>query len=309
MPLNSRELSRRLRQLRKSLKGFPKDPTVEEVHDLRTGARRVEYILEALELDSKGNEKRVLDHLRSIRALGGKVRDRDVFTSHVVGLGMDEDPDGVIRLLHHLGVQRHRYAAKLHTLVQRDAKELRRRLRRTQHKVESLVQRFAKTTVDLARKPSPDEEAPLHVVSVALRLSKELAAVNHLGPKNLHVYRVEVKRLRSILEMAGEETGEKRKLLEELKRVQDAIGEWHDWVEMSGIAHEVLQHGKNSGVEKKIGTMTHGKYREALRITEQLRQRYLRGTGPGGKSSKRGASKGMTGLSAPVLAATAELVS
>ena len=70
MPLNSRELSRRLRQLRKSLKGFPKNPTVEEVHDLRTRARRVEYILEALELDSAGNEKRVLDHLKSIRALG-----------------------------------------------------------------------------------------------------------------------------------------------------------------------------------------------------------------------------------------------
>jgi CHAD domain-containing protein len=309
MPLNSRELSRRLRQLRKSLKGFPKDPTVEVVHNLRTRARRVEYILEALELDSSGNEKHVLDHLKSIRALGGKVRDRDVFTSYVVRLGMDKDPDCVIRLLHHLGVQRHRYAVKLHTLVQRDAKELRRRLRRSQSKVESLVQRFAKTTADLARQPSPDEEAPLRAVSVALRLSKELAAVTHLGPKNLHAYRIEVKHLRSILEMAGEETGEQRKLIAELKRVQDAIGEWHDWLELSGIAHEVLRHGKNSGVVKEIGTMTHSKYNEALRITEQLRQRYLRGMETGGKGGKRGASRGMTGFSAPVLAATAEMVS
>jgi CHAD domain-containing protein len=306
MPLNSRELSRRLQRLRKSLKDFPKDPTVEEVHDLRTRARRVEYILEALELDSAGNEKKLLDHLKSIRTVGGQVRDRDVFTSYAVKLGTEEDPDCVIRLLHHLGVQRHRYAIKLHALVQRDAKELRRRLRRAQHKVESLVKRFTRTRVDLTRKPSRDEEAPLHAVSVALRLSKELAAVTHLGPRNLHAYRIEVKRLRSVLEMAGEETGEQRKLIEELKRVQDAIGEWHDWVELNDIAHEVLHHGKNCGVVKKIGETARSKYNEALRITEQLRQRYLWGTtrDKAGKSSK----KRRAGLSAPMLAATAEIV-
>src|SRR5579864_493447 len=134
MPLNSRELSRRLQKLRKSLKNFPKDPTVDEVHDLRTRARRVEYILEALELDQARNEKTVLDHLKSIRTRAGEVRDRDVFTSYVVGLGTEEE-SCIIRLLHHLGVQRHRHAFKLHSLLQRDAKELRRRLRRTQPKV------------------------------------------------------------------------------------------------------------------------------------------------------------------------------
>jgi CHAD domain-containing protein len=96
---------------------------------------------------------------------------------------------------------------------------------RSQRKVESLVKRFAATKADLQGKPSSrGEDAPLHAVSVALRLSRELAAVTHLGPKNLHAYRIEVKRLRSVLEMAVEETGEQHQLIAELKRVQDAIG-------------------------------------------------------------------------------------
>ncbi len=307
MPLNSRELSRRLQKLRKSLKNFPHDPTVDEVHDLRTRARRVEYILEALELDQAGNEKTVLDHLKSIRTRAGEVRDRDVFTSYVVGLGTEDEPGCIIRLLQHLGVQRHRHALKLHSLLQRDARELRRRLRRTQRKVESLVKRFAKTKVDLKRQPSPGEEAPLHAVSVALRLSKELAAVTHLGPKNLHSYRIEVKRLRSVLEMAGEETGEQRRLIDELKRVQDAIGEWHDWVALTGIAEEVLRHGKNCGVVKRIRDLADSKYNQALRITEELRQKYLRGTGTREKAGKSASSR-RTKLPLPVLAATSEIV-
>ncbi len=308
MPLNSRELSRRLQKLRKSLKDFPRDPTVDKVHDLRTRARRVEYILEALELDSAANEKKILGHLRSIRTRAGEVRDRDVFTSYIVGLGTDDEPGCIIRLLHHLGVERHRHAIKLHSLVQRDAKELRRRLKRSQHKVESLVQRFAKTKTELNRKQdSRGDNAPLHAVSVAIRLSKELAAVTHLGPKNLHSYRIEVKRLRSVLEMAAEETGEQHQLIEELKRVQDAIGEWHDWVELTNIAQKVLQHRKSCGVVTNIRDTAREKFKEALRITEELRQRYLRGTGAGDKAAKGMPRRG-TKLSTPVLVATSEIV-
>ena len=309
MPLNSRELSRRLQKLRKSLKDFSRDPTVDEVHDLRTRARRVEYILEALELDSAGNEKKILGHLKSIRTRAGEVRDGDVFTSYIVGLGTEDEPGCIIRLLHHLGVERQRHAIKLHSLVQRDKKELRHRLRRSQRKVESLVKRFAKTKVDLKHQhKSHTEDAPLYAVSVALRLSKELAAVTHLGPNNLHSYRIEVKRLRSVLEMADDETGEQHQLIEELKRVQDAIGEWHDWVELTGIAHEVLQHGKKCGVVKKIEETAHKKYKEALRITEELRQRYLRVPGIRHKTGKSTKPRRGTKFSAPVLVATSEIV-
>ncbi len=87
MPLDSRELDQRLQKLRKSLKKFPSDPTADDVHQLRTRARRVESILQALEMDSASNEKKLLSGLKSIRSRAGKVRDRDVLTGYVVGLG------------------------------------------------------------------------------------------------------------------------------------------------------------------------------------------------------------------------------
>ena len=68
MPLDAEELSQRLKKLSNSLQGFPKNPTVDEVHALRTRARRLESVLEALEMDSAGNEKKLLADLKSIRS-------------------------------------------------------------------------------------------------------------------------------------------------------------------------------------------------------------------------------------------------
>jgi CHAD domain-containing protein len=308
MPLNPRELGRRLQKLRKSLKNFPGDPTIDEVHDLRTRARRVEFMLEALELDSTKDEKGILEHLKSIRTRAGKVRDCDVLTSYAVGLGMQDEPGCVIRLVHHLGVERHRQAAKLHSLLQRDGKGLRRRARRARRRVESLAKRFARNKLGLESKRAHGDDAPLHAVSVALRLSRELANVSHLGPKNLHSYRIEVKRLRYILEMAEEETGEQHRLIAELKQVQDKIGEWHDWVELASIAQELLQHRKTCKVLIKIQETRRRRFNEALQITEKLRRRYLRGSELPGDGRKRTAPKSGASLSAPVLVATSEIV-
>ena len=87
MSLDPRQLGSRIQKLRKSLKNFSKNPTVEEVHDLRTRTRRVESILQALDLGSGGNERRILAGLKTLRKRAGKVRDMDVLTSDVIGLG------------------------------------------------------------------------------------------------------------------------------------------------------------------------------------------------------------------------------
>jgi len=308
MALNSRELNRQLQKLRKSLKNFPKQPTVEEVHDLRTRSRRVESILEALEMNS-GNEKKILRHLKSIRRRAGKVRDMDVFTLYIVGLGANEDGSCIVRLVHHLGLERRRHDRKLYSLVQRDAGDLRRRLRRAQLQLRSLVQRFVRSIANLNRKQkAKTEEPPLHAVSVALRLFEELAAVRHLGANNLHSYRIEVKRLRYILEMAEDDAGEQHQFIEELKEVQDAIGEWHDWLELANIAHRVLTHGNGCRAIQKIEQTTRKKFTQALHTTQQMQQRYLAAPGAGrkGKSVTPGAEPR---LPIPALAATSHLVS
>ncbi len=299
MPLDARELDQRLRKLRKSLNGFSKSPTADEVHDLRTRTRRVESILQSLEMDSAANERKLLGELKPIRSRAGKVRDMDVLTSYVVGLGLKDDPDCVVRLVHHLGMERHRHGGKLYSTVRKSAPELDRRLKRTRRRMDSVVDRFVKAKFDLESKGDRQHEKPLHAMSVALRLSKELAAVPRLGPNNLHAYRLEVKRLRYVLEMPDTEGGRSKAFIEALRLVQDSIGEWHDWIELSNIAHEVLQQHRGCEIVRKIEQIAHRKYSAALRITEKMRHRYL--LPPGNKPRQR------RQISGPVLVATSEI--
>jgi CHAD domain-containing protein len=303
--LDARELDRRIQKLRKSLNGFPKDPTVDDVHDLRTRTRRVESILDALSMTS-GNEQKVLANLKLLRKRSGKVRDMDVLTQDVIGVGLKDDPECVVCLTHHLGVQRYRHAGKLKAEADRQSDELRRRLKRTRRKLDATVERFSATRFDLDRKNGDDaDERPLHAMSEALRLSTELAAIPHLGRDNLHPYRIEVKRLRYILEMAGDEDGQQKTFIEELKRVQDLIGEWHDWVALSAIARDVLKKHDGCRLVKKIQDTSERKFGEALRATEEMRRRYLPSS-QGNKSSRRGKQK-RPPLPGPVLVAASKI--
>lgn len=309
MPLNARELDSRVQKLRKSLKSFPQDPTVGDVHDLRTRTRRVESILVALSMTS-GNEQKVLADLKQVRKRAGKVRDMDVLTQDVIGLGLKDDPECVVRLTHHLGIQRHRHAGKLKLEAQRRSDELRWRLKRTRRKLSTAVERFEAINFDLDRKTGDEAaEPPLHAISEALRLSSELSAIPHLRRDNLHPYRIEVKHLRYILEMASGEDKRQKTFIGELKRVQDLIGEWHDWVELSAIAREVLKKHDSCRLVKKIQDTGERKFGEALRATEEMRRRYLNSpqTGkPSGKSARRHMPK-RASLPGPVLVSVAKI--
>jgi hypothetical protein len=80
----------------------------------------------------------------------------------------------------------------------------------------------------------------------------------------------------------------------------------HDWAELTDIAHQVLRHDHGCKTLHKIEAMAHSKYREALRITGQMRQRYLLpARGNVRPKSKR---SGPVPVLAPVLVATSEIV-
>ncbi len=259
-------------------------------------------------MDSSRNQRRILSGLKTIRRRAGKVRDMDVLTMDAVGLGLKDDPDCVVRLTHYLGVQRHRHAVKLYSDVRQQAPEVRQRLKQERRKLHAAVERFAHAKFDLDRKGSDDiDEAPLHALSEALRLSQELSAIPRLGRDNLHAYRLEVKRLRYILELAAGDDGQQKAFIDELKQVQDLIGEWHDWVELSAIANNVLKRHGDCKLIKKIEEITQTKFKEALHAAEEMRKRYLRAPQTKSRSSRRGKTKSGT-LPGPVLVAASEIV-
>lgn len=306
MSLDARQLEKNTRKLRKLLKTLPKDPAVDQVHDLRTRARRVESALHALSLDSSDSEQALLAGLKRIRRRAGKVRDMDVLMSHLLERRNAAEEDCVIRVAHHLGLQRYRHSSKLHRRVQRYGSELRRRLKRVEHKLTAAVERSNKADLDGGGgQKDSKQEALVHAVGVALRLSQELAAVRRLGPKNLHAYRIQVKRLRYVLEIADEH-GHESKFLDELKNVQDCIGEWHDWVQLHTIASDLLQHD-GCKLIAEIQQVEHKTLTKALKVADQMRRRYLQPSaiGTGRKENPRRAGK--TLLPFPAIAASSQI--
>src|SRR6266403_1290528 len=113
MSLDPQRIQKTVSKLRKLVTKAPKRPTPDQVHDLRTHTRRFEAAVQALRLDSKRNERRLLRGLARVRKRAGKVRDMDVLTGHSTSLHVDKDQDCLIQLVEHLGSARYRHAKKL----------------------------------------------------------------------------------------------------------------------------------------------------------------------------------------------------
>src|SRR3979490_1436653 len=131
MVLEIAPIKKNIRKLRKFLKKAPRRPSPDEIHDLRTQIRRFEAVLEALNVDSKRNERRLLRRLGRIRKCAGKIRDMDVLTGYTSAVQVNQERDCLVQLLEYLGAERYRRADQMHAIIGRERAELRRRLKRT----------------------------------------------------------------------------------------------------------------------------------------------------------------------------------
>jgi CHAD domain-containing protein len=157
--------------------------------------------------------------------------------------------------------------------------DLRRKLSSRKHSIErglgSCVKRLDSL---LATNNGSDEQkdAESRATASALQLSGELEKFSTLGRRNLHEYRIQGKQLRYVLQMAKPADEE---LVQALSDMQDAIGEWHDWEELIGIAKEVLDHGAKCGLLRELQQKADAAFDEGLRVAESVRNRFL-STGP-----------------------------
>ena len=290
MPLDQDKLDRSFRKLRKSLRKVPKRPSPEEVHDLRTRTRRLESTLHALMLDQKQNGRRLLKAVAPIRKKAGKVRDMDVLTGFAATLANDSE-ECLTQLLEHLGAKRLQSVRRLHATVAQKQKKARRRLRR----YSSLMRRNA------SRKNTPNSPGwPVDATAIALQLSSELAAWPRLNSTNLHPYRLKVKELRYVLQLAE---GQDSEFVDALGEVKDAIGEWHDWSELAALAKQILNHGSGCQVLQQIRDTTAAKFDHALSLAETMRKKFL-GASSGRNDRRR---SGPMKLKKPVLITAARL--
>jgi CHAD domain-containing protein len=233
------------RKTERELSRLTSDQHAEAVHGFRTTTRRLEVLLEQL-LPSQGrNNKKLLKLLHRIRRRAGKVRDLDVQLAALRSLKVPLEPRRKTQLMQRLielRIQHEKRLSKL--LTKNEVREIRRRLRKASNSA------HGKTGRD-----------PLQVSREILRAVPlpEGAA----SDRALHQYRVAVKRARYAAEFAAN-SGGAAQLVAELKRLQDALGNWHDWMTLTQTASEQFGDANQSALVAALNSVTRGKLRQAV---------------------------------------------
>jgi len=275
-----------------------KHPEVEQVHQLRTHARRVEAVIEAVEQSPDSNEHELLRLLERVRKGAGKVRDMDVFIAHVAHMDLPPGENNCqVELLEYLSGKRLRSARKLHRIVEENGSELRRRLKRCNARILKLVERAGNSAVD------EPNGATIHALADALQVSADLARVEIPRNDRLHDYRLGVKRLQYVLQLA-DRSHKDEQFIEQLKQVKYSIGEWHDWQVLSGIAGKLLKAHHSCRLVRVIKATTAEKLEAAVDLAGRMRAQYLQPK----STPSRGKSRGKALLAVAALSAASALV-
>jgi CHAD domain-containing protein len=290
-------------------------PKVEEVHHLRTGTRRVEATLETLarEAGARGLGKaaeearqRWLRQLKKVRRAAGTVRDLDV---HRELLADDFLPQGdkAARELAEAtsSASADQIAPLIHDEMTEQARALDAWLRaRRSAAADALcatlddhAQRLLEVEQEFMSEIAKRRSIFNRVHRPSARLALEdylrlMDAMPLLDKENLHDFRKGAKKARYVAE-SDEDDPAARAIAKAIKRVQDAIGTWHDWVMVAGEAHEAL--GKDGALlASDLEARAQRAYEGALRITSAAGHRFIgewRASPPRRNRSRRVTSK------------------
>ena len=170
---------------------------------------------------TSGNDKKLLKLLGRLRKKAGRVRDLDVEIAALHSLKIPQEPVRKSQLMRTLAEERGKREKKLvKALDKKTPSEMRKRLKRS----------AGSLTI------SKDID-PLAVAGKKVNdLRSTRAAVTE---ETLHRFRIAGKHARYVAEMAGKNP-EAAQLVKQLKHMQDAIGDWHDWAQLAQKAEEAF---------------------------------------------------------------------
>lgn len=217
----------------------------ESVHGFRTSSRRLQMLLEQLLPQRERNQKKLLKMLNRIRRRAGQVHDLDVQLAALRSLRVPQEPRRKTRLMQALIELRVKHEKKLRKLLTKEMiREIRKRLKRAAKLVRPETSR---DPLSLARSLLNE------VVRPAGPISEDL----------LHRYRGIVKRARYAAEFAPK-SAEATQFIAQLKRLQDAVGHWHDWQTLTQAAGKRLGDVNQSSLVAALQNVTGGKFRHAV---------------------------------------------
>jgi CHAD domain-containing protein len=285
-------------ELGENLRRCATEPSVDAVHAVRTGSRRLEAALEGLEIQIDGGSEDYAAAaaglrrlLKKVRRAAGAVRDLDVhqklLRKMVPGIeaGMVQEHEGDLqREIESLGLKQQareldawleRHREKNAAVLQRRAQKWHTRLTQRMDAVKEALDpvrkpvRAAGREGAARRQPSPGE--------LALRRFAQLtAATPVLDERTLHGFRKGTKHARYLTEAAEESDQWSGQVGAMLKQIQDEIGDWHDWLLLAEEAQRAVQgDDEASELQSELETRRDQYYGCARKTAEHLRGRLM----------------------------------
>jgi CHAD domain-containing protein len=224
----------------------------QSVHRFRTGTRRLQILLDELSPKLGRSEKKLLKLLGRIRKRAGKVRDLDVQLAALRSLKIPREPRRKTQLVNRLIELRRQQEKKLRNEAHENTvREIRKRLRRASKDFD----------------PNNSRE-PLAVAQGMLaKINPGEAQVTEAV---LHQYRILSKRARYAAEFA-EPSAEAQRFIAGIKRIQDVLGDWHDWLTLTKTASDNLGEVRESALVAELHNVTGAKFRHAVAALSQMR--------------------------------------
>lgn len=252
MPVDEQRIKLVFQKLDRQLSKLVRKPQPANVHQFRTYSRRLQAVLEELSPELSRSDKKLLKLLGRLRRRAGQVRDLDVQIAALRSLKIPQEPRRKTQLLHILSERRVRREKKLdQSLDKKTIRALRKRLKRTADKYES-----------------PKGVQPL---AIARHMLEEVSRPQaSLSEEVLHQYRIAGKRVRYVTELAGKNS-DVRPFMESLKVMQDALGDWHDWLLLSESAEKIFSDAQDSALLSALRNITGAKYRHAVQVVTEMR--------------------------------------
>jgi len=263
MTLTEKRIKTLSRGVSSTVAKLQEEVSPKRVHRLRTTIRRIQSVIDYSRPKLSRKQQDALDDMSRLRRRAGKVRDLDIQISLLNSLGNGSTTADRRTLQEALRDKRDRQAGRLAAAA--------RKLERS-----NLAGHLGRLVIAVSDSVAANNEpdAPLRRAQTQIAdLAGQCGSQPQLKPKRLHEVRIAFKMVRYLAELS-EESEEQQRLLQQLKAVQDTLGEWHDWEELLRTAEKQFRQRANCAVLVEIRALYAAKHAAALSAVSQLFTQY-----------------------------------
>jgi CHAD domain-containing protein len=253
--------------LQKTVFKLERDVSSKDVHRLRTTIRRLESLIRYADPEVTRKQQKAIEELASLRKRAGRVRDLDIQIGLLGAIANGSAGKDRRLISDHLKIKRQRQAIRLTSDV-RDLEYKKLFLR---------LEKISEKSIIAA--PDTHENAAMdRARSELIQLAAKTALHPTLKGGRLHGLRISLKRIRYTAELA-EESEAKREMIEELKPVQDALGEWHDWETLVLTAEKLFKGRINCPLLVEMRSLRSARFSSATSAVDRLFSKYMSAAG------------------------------